>query len=694
MKWALFVVGLFLVVSPICRADVIAQWTFNSNPADNNKTTGTNSAAVGTGTAVLIGGVVSSYLDGSTSSDPAPDVDNTCLSTGDYPFISASNKTAGVEFSASTLGYQNIMIRWDHRASTSASKYYRLQYTWDGVTFIDFYSPVNITKASAFVGITNDLTTIPNVNNNAGFRFRIVSEWESSAIGTEFKGYMTPYETNGYSPSQGKVAFDYVTVIGDILPGGNTTPTILSSIGSQTVKVGQSTGPLGFTVLDAEDPASNLVVTAVSSAPAVVPQANITLGGTLSGRTVSVIGGDQLGSATITLWVTDTGGKSNSASFLVTVAPQNTPPVISQIPATNCLMNSSVVGIPFSIQDAETPAIGLTLSASSANTSLLPQSGIAFGGSATNRIVNLTPRPGQFGTAPVTISVGDGTNMASSTFALLVSPAADVLLIDSFNYSDGSVLTNSGFLWFNRSGTDGECQITQGQLQVSGALTEDVIGRLMGAPYIKGSNTVLYTCFKAKFMSLPKTTPDYFAHFANGSTLHDRIYAGTPTNSAPGMFRLYIANSTNLVKWPIDLNTNVTYTLVTRYNVDNPASTLWINPASEADTSVTASDPSAPDTVATYGFREDSGVGAVILVDDLKVGLSFAAVTSTNIASVSPIPLSWQRIENNLILTWGGTGFSLQSASGPRGPFTNIPFATSPFTNSITGGARYFRLKQ
>src|SRR4051812_2638037 len=110
MKWALVAVALFFAVPVVCSGDVIGQWTFNSIPADNDKTTGTNAAAVGTGTATLIGGVTSSYLDGGSSSDPSPDIDNTCLSTGNYPFISASNKTAGLEFSASTLGYQNIII--------------------------------------------------------------------------------------------------------------------------------------------------------------------------------------------------------------------------------------------------------------------------------------------------------------------------------------------------------------------------------------------------------------------------------------------------------------------------------------------------------------------------------------------------------------------------------------------------------
>src|SRR5439155_11153983 len=136
-------------------------------------------------------------------------------------------------------------------------------------------TPIIIQEASTFERETNSFASIPNVNNNASFRFRIVSEFESSATGSGLNGYVTPYSTNTYDPNGGTVRFDYVTVFGTLIPGGNTPPTIISSISNQTIRVTQSTGPLDFTVLDAEDAATNLTLNALSSNPAVAPQSGI-----------------------------------------------------------------------------------------------------------------------------------------------------------------------------------------------------------------------------------------------------------------------------------------------------------------------------------------------------------------------------------------------------------------------------------
>ena len=50
----------------------------------------------------------------------------------------------------------------------------------------------------------------------------------------------------------------------------------------------------------------------------------------------------------------------------------------------------------------------------------------------------------------------------------------------------------------------------------------------------------------------------------------------------------------------------------------------------------------------------------------------------------------------NAILTWptNTTGFNLQSAPTMSATFTNIPDATSPYTNPITGTQKFYRLSQ
>jgi hypothetical protein len=60
---------------------------------------------------------------------------------------------------------------------------------------------------------------------------------------------------------------------------------------------------------------------------------------------------------------------------------------------------------------------------------------------------------------------------------------------------------------------------------------------------------------------------------------------------------------------------------------------------------------------------------------------------------VQSIPLTYERRSANLILRWTNANFMLQSAPGPKTTFTNVPGATSPFTNSMTGPGKFFRLK-
>jgi hypothetical protein len=204
---------------------------------------------------------------------------------------------------------------------------------------------------------------------------------------------------------------------------------------------------------------------------------------------------------------------------------------------------------------------------------------------------------------------------------------------------------------------------------------------------------VLYAAFKAKFLTLPNSNPDYFAHFANGSTLRGRIYPFIPTNALFGTFRLAVGNMTNSAELSNDFTTNVTYTIVTRYNLDTATTTLWVDPTNETDAGATATDSQSPATISEYGFRQANGYDSTILIDDLKVGLSFASVTNTLPSTTIPIPLNFQRESNKLILSWGDPSFALQSASSVAGVFMNIPGAISPYTNSFTGSPKFFRLK-
>ena len=60
---------------------------------------------------------------------------------------------------------------------------------------------------------------------------------------------------------------------------------------------------------------------------------------------------------------------------------------------------------------------------------------------------------------------------------------------------------------------------------------------------------------------------------------------------------------------------------------------------------------------------------------------------------LAPIPLRMTRSGGNAILSWSNSAFALQAAPTARGTYTNVPGATNPYTNPITGIQKFFRLK-
>ena len=196
---------------------VIAQWNFNSLTADGSTGTGTTTPSVGSGTASLVGGASASFASGS-STDPGS-ADNSGWNTATYPAQSSANKSAGAQFKVSTAGQQSIVIRWDERVSGSASKYGRLQFSTNGTTFTDFATPIAMGTSSTWEAKTNDLSGIPGVSDNPRFAFRLVSEWQSTALGTNNAKYVTA-SASTYGTA-GTVRLDMVTVGGTPIPPVN-----------------------------------------------------------------------------------------------------------------------------------------------------------------------------------------------------------------------------------------------------------------------------------------------------------------------------------------------------------------------------------------------------------------------------------------------------------------------------------------
>jgi endonuclease/exonuclease/phosphatase family metal-dependent hydrolase len=217
-------VAILTVIST--APEVIAQWNFNSTSPDGATGTGTILPSLGSGVASLVGGATATFATGDTSLDPAGSTDNSAWNTSTYPAQGTGNKTRGVQFAVSTAGRQNIVISWTSQASNTGTKYAHLQFTTNGTDFIDF--PTAVTNATTFSVKTNSLAAFSGVNNNPNFAFRILAEFESSAINTANTNYVAANATSTYG-SPGTLRYDMVTISGSPLVSAPPAPPILTS---------------------------------------------------------------------------------------------------------------------------------------------------------------------------------------------------------------------------------------------------------------------------------------------------------------------------------------------------------------------------------------------------------------------------------------------------------------------------------
>ena len=125
--------------------------------------------------------------------------------------------------------------------------------------------------------------------------------------------------------NDGGASNNIVTRTFTITVAANIPPTI-TSITNQIIATNSSAGPIPFTVGDVETPATNLVVWAESSFPALVPTNNIVFGGSGSNRTVTLTPlPDQSGDLNIIVNVSD-GIATASTTFQVIVLGPPPPP--------------------------------------------------------------------------------------------------------------------------------------------------------------------------------------------------------------------------------------------------------------------------------------------------------------------------------------------------------------------------------
>lgn len=104
-----------------------------------------------------------------------------------------------------------------------------------------------------------------------------------------------------------------------------------------------------------------------------------------------------------------------------------TPPTITAISNVTINEDTATSSIGFTVGDAETNVASLVVTASSSNTTLVPNTNGALNlsGSGASRTLVVTPTGNRFGSATITVTVSDGAQTATRTFTLTVTSVND-----------------------------------------------------------------------------------------------------------------------------------------------------------------------------------------------------------------------------------------------------------------------------
>lgn len=212
---------LLSLFSSITAQTTIAEWNFSSS---------NTVPSAGTGTASVYGNLSTSFPTSSYGK---------CWQLSNFPNQSSQNGTRGVGFNVSTVGYTNVQVNFEQRASGSASRWAQVDYSIDGGSnWILAYWNNNgaLIPKDSWIAFSVDFTNVAGVANNANFKVRIVSvfcplafdESTNSAPFSANSAFMITESSAVYSPntssnnntysSNGSWRFDNVSIKGYSIP--------------------------------------------------------------------------------------------------------------------------------------------------------------------------------------------------------------------------------------------------------------------------------------------------------------------------------------------------------------------------------------------------------------------------------------------------------------------------------------------
>ncbi|MFM1769262.1 MAG: hypothetical protein RJA22_1791 [Verrucomicrobiota bacterium] len=280
--------------------------------------------------------------------------------------------------------------------------------------------------------------------------------------------------------------------------------------------------------------------------------------------------------------------------------------------------------------------------------------------------------------------------------ATLPTARAAVVFSDVFGYPDGPLVTAAGGPWTTYSGTTGQVNVAGGAAVLTGSESEDVTAALSQG-FTATATNALFVGVRFRFTALPGASGTYFAHLRSGSSFRGRLFAQT-TGAAAGTFRIGVASGTApaTAVFPANLALNEEHLAVLRYGISNAATTLWLNPTSPEDASVTAADAQSAVAISGLSLRQDTGLGTV-RIDSITVGTAFTDAAGPPVVVGPQFLLQPQgRVVNpgatlTLTATASGTGplaCQWQREGQPLAGETNLSLTLSNVTEAMAGSYR------
>jgi uncharacterized repeat protein (TIGR01451 family) len=212
------IIGQVVVVGapakPAHALTTITQWTFDYN------NTSTPPPSTGTGTASLVGGTTAPTSPPTYSGFPNVS-GNFGWQTTTYPAQGTGNKTAGVQFQISTIGWQDIEFSFNIRHSNASANTIVVRYSTDGGSTFTDVATYTVNVGDQWYTRTVDLSGYPAVNNISDLRVRVVAAF-APPTNTQ---YVASNPNSSYSTS-GALRFDNVTFRGNAISSGDVPPTV------------------------------------------------------------------------------------------------------------------------------------------------------------------------------------------------------------------------------------------------------------------------------------------------------------------------------------------------------------------------------------------------------------------------------------------------------------------------------------